>query len=106
MSQYLYKANNCCFDGFTIINICFFGLDDIYLYHIKITTKMTFPKEKKSINVEKLSEVSNDNEVHINIGKKFFDMGDVEVIQLQHPKEPVYIEDEWDNIHGDVVSFR
>jgi hypothetical protein len=53
-----------------------------------------------------LSEVSNDNEVHINIGKKFFDMGDVEVIQLQRPKEPVYIEDEWDNIHGDVVSFR
>jgi len=67
---------------------------------------MTFPKEKKPINVEKLSEVSNDNEVHINIGKKFFDMGDVEVIQLQRPKEPIYIEDAWDNIHGDVVSFR
>jgi hypothetical protein len=101
MSQYLYKADNCCFDGFTIINICFFGLDDIYLYHIKITTKMTFPKEKKPINIEKLSEVSNDNEVHISIGETFFEMGDV-VVQIQRP---IYTEDAWDNIHGDMVHF-
>ena len=76
-------------------------MDDIYLYHIKITTKMTFPKEKKPINIEKLSEVSNDNEVHISIGETFFEMGDV-VVQIQRP---IYTEDAWDNIHGDMVHF-
>ena len=62
---------------------------------------MTFPKEKKPINIEKLSEVSNDNEVHISIGKTFFEMGDV-VVQIQRP---IYTEDAWDNIHGDMVHF-
>ena len=66
---------------------------------------MTFPKDKKPINVDKLIEVSNDNEIHVNIGKKFFDMGEVVVIEKKQ-KEPVYTEDEWDNIHGDMIHFR
>ena len=67
---------------------------------------MTFPKNKKPINVDKLFEVSNDNEVSINIGNKFFDMGEIKVIEIPIPKEPVYTEDEWDNIHGDMIYFR
>jgi len=62
-------------------------------------------KERKPINAENLQKISNGNEIHINIGKQFFDMGDVEVIEIQRPKEPVYGEDEWDNIHGDIVHF-
>jgi len=65
---------------------------------------MTFPKDKKPINLDKLIEVSNDNEVQINVENMVYKMG--EVIEIQKSKQPVYIEDEWDNIHGDVTHFR
>jgi hypothetical protein len=64
---------------------------------------MTFPKEKKPINVDKLCEVSNDNEIQINTENLILKMGEVMVIEK---KQPVYTEDEWDNIHGDVINFR
>lgn len=63
---------------------------------------MTFPKDKKPINVDKLIEVSNDNEIQINVENMVHKMG--EVIEIQ--KQPVYTEDAWDNIHGDVINFR
>ena len=63
---------------------------------------MTFPKDKKPININKLIEVSNDNEIQINVENMVHKMG--EVIEIQ--KQPVYTEDEWDNIHGDVINFR
>ena len=63
---------------------------------------MTFPKDKKPINLDKLIEVSNDNEIQINVENMVHKMG--EVIEIQ--KKPVYTEDEWDNIHGDVINFR
>ena len=66
---------------------------------------MTFPKEKKPINIDKLFEVTNDNEIQINVENMVYKTGKVTVIDIE-PKEPVYIEDEWDNIHGDVISFR
>ena len=65
---------------------------------------MTFPKDKKPINLDKLIEVSNDNEIQINVENMVYKMG--EVIEIQKSKQPVYIEDEWDNIHGDVTHFR
>jgi hypothetical protein len=65
---------------------------------------MTFPKNKKPINIDKLYEVSNDNEIQINTENIVLKMG--EVIQIQKPKQPVYTEDAWDNIHGDVINFR
>lgn len=65
---------------------------------------MTFPKDKKPINLDKLIEVSNDNEVQINVEHMVYKMG--EVIEIQKSKQPVYTEDEWDNIHGDVINFR
>lgn len=65
---------------------------------------MTFPKDKKPINIDKLYEVSNDNEIQINTENIVLKMG--EVIQIQKPKQPVYTEDAWDNIHGDVINFR
>jgi hypothetical protein len=65
---------------------------------------MTFPKNKKPINIDKLYEVSNDNEIQISTENLVLKMG--EVIQIQKPKQPVYTEDEWDNIHGDVINFR
>lgn len=65
---------------------------------------MTFPKDKKPINIDKLYEVSNDNEIQMNTENIVLKMG--EVIQIQKPKQPVYTEDAWDNIHGDVINFR
>ncbi len=65
---------------------------------------MTFPKDKKPINLDKLIEVSNDNEVLINVENMVHKM--VEVIEIQKLKQPVFTEDEWDNIHGDVINFR
>jgi hypothetical protein len=65
---------------------------------------MTFPKNKKPINIDKLYEVSNDNEIQISTENIVLKMG--EVIQIQKPKQPVYTEDAWDNIHGDVINFR
>ena len=65
---------------------------------------MTFPKNKKPINIDKLYEVSNDNEIQISTENMVLKMG--EVIQIQKPKQPVYTEDAWDNIHGDVINFR
>lgn len=65
---------------------------------------MTFPKNKKPINIDKLYEVSNDNEIQMNTENIVLKMG--EVIQIQKPKQPVYTEDAWDNIHGDVINFR
>lgn len=65
---------------------------------------MTFPKDKKPINLDKLIEVSNDNEVLINVENMVHKM--VEVIEIQKFKQPVFTEDEWDNIHGDVINFR
>ena len=65
---------------------------------------MTFPKNKKPINIDKLYEVSNDNEIQMSTENLVLKMG--EVIQIQKPKQPVYTEDEWDNIHGDVINFR
>jgi hypothetical protein len=65
---------------------------------------MTFPKNKKPINIDKLYEVSNDNEIQISTENLVLKMG--EVIQIQKPKQPVYTEDAWDNIHGDVINFR
>ena len=64
---------------------------------------MTFPKNKKPINIDKLQEVSNDNEIQISTENIVLKMG--EVIQIQKPKQPVYTEDAWDNIHGDVINF-
>lgn len=64
---------------------------------------MTFPKNKKPINIDKLYEVSNDNEIQISTENIVLKMG--EVIQIQKPKQPVYTEDAWDNIHGDVINF-
>ena len=64
---------------------------------------MTFPKNKKPINIDKLYEVSNDNEIQISTEYIVLKMG--EVIQIQKPKQPVYTEDAWDNIHGDVINF-
>jgi len=65
---------------------------------------MTFPKNKKPINIDKLYEVSNDNEIQISTENIVLKMG--EVIQIQKPKQPVYTEDAWDNIHGDIINFR
>ena len=65
---------------------------------------MTFPKDKKPINIDKLYEVSNDNEIQMNTDALVLKIG--EVIQIQKPKQPVYTEDAWDNIHGDVINFR
>jgi len=66
---------------------------------------MTFPKDKKPINVDKLIEVSNDNEIQISVENMVYKMGEVVVIEKK-PKQPVYTEDAWDNIHGDVINFR
>lgn len=66
---------------------------------------MTFPKEKKPINVDKLYEVSNDNEIQVNTESLVLKMGEFIAID-KNPKEPVYTEDEWDNIHGDMIFFR
>ena len=65
---------------------------------------MTFPKNKNPINIDKLYEVSNDNEIQISTENIVLKMG--EVIQIEKPKQPVYTEDAWDNIHGDVINFR
>jgi hypothetical protein len=67
---------------------------------------MTFPKNKNTINVDKLSEVINDNEM----GLQFNETSDL-VISVkketpeQIPKIFSYVGDEWDNIHGDMVYF-
>lgn len=66
---------------------------------------MTFPKDKKPINVDKLYEVSNDNEIQVNTESLVLKMGEFITID-KNPKEPVYTEDEWDNIHGDMIHFR
>lgn len=66
---------------------------------------MTFPKDKKPINVDKLIEVSNDNEIQISVENMVYKMGEVIVIEKKQ-KEPIYTEDAWDNIHGDVINFR
>ena len=94
---------------------------------------MTFPRNKKEINVEKLSEVINDNET----GKQFYETSDKvisinketperisenftytneELVEMQEwdstlidglEDEPsLYVEDEWDNVHGDLIFFR
>jgi hypothetical protein len=63
---------------------------------------MTFPKDKKPINIDKLYEVSNDNEIQMNTDALVLKIGEV----IQKPKQPVYTEDAWDNIHGDVINFR
>jgi len=80
---------------------------------IYICNVMTFPKNKKEINLEKLSEVINDNET----GMQFYETVNT-VISINketperipnfndsHYKFKEYIEDEWDNIHGDVTHF-
>jgi len=74
---------------------------------------MTFPKNKNTINVDKLSEVINDNEM----GMQLCETADM-VITINketpeqipnfndsHYKFKEYVEDEWDNIHGDVTHF-
>jgi hypothetical protein len=69
---------------------------------------MTFPKVKKPINVEKLSEVSNDNHSYLKVGEDFFLTSDKSItVKKKSPerKLPDYIEDEWDNIHGDIINF-
>ena len=66
---------------------------------------MTFPRNKKEINVEKLSEVINDNET----GKRFYETADMVIsINKETPERiiPMYVEDEWDNIHGDMIHFK
>ena len=68
---------------------------------------MTFPKNKKEINLEKLSEVINDNEM----GKQFYESADMVILINKETPERIteissYVEDEWDNIHGDMVNFR
>lgn len=68
---------------------------------------MTFPKNKKIINLEKLSEVINDNEM----GMQFYETADMVITTNNEtperiPEISLYVEDEWDNIHGDVVYFR
>jgi len=66
---------------------------------------MTFPRNKKEINVEKLSEVINDNET----GKRFYETSDKVIsINKETPERiiPMYVEDEWDNIHGDMIHFK
>ena len=42
---------------------------------------MTFPKDKKPINVDKLIEVSNDNEIQISVENMVYKMGEVVVIE-------------------------
>ena len=66
---------------------------------------MTFPRNKKEINVEKLSEVINDNET----GKRFYEASNKVIsINKETPERiiPMYVEDEWDNIHGDMIHFK
>ena len=74
---------------------------------------MTFPRNKKEINVEKLSEVINDNET----GKRFYETADMVISINKETPERIpnfndshyifkeYVEDEWDNIHGDMIHF-
>jgi hypothetical protein len=67
---------------------------------------MTFPKNKNTINVDKLSEVINDNEM----GMQLCETADMVItINKETPERitviPSYVEDEWDNIHGDVTHF-
>jgi pyridoxine 5'-phosphate synthase PdxJ len=67
---------------------------------------MTFPKNKNTINVDKLSEVINDNEM----GMQLCETADMVItINKETPERitviPSYVEDEWDNIHGDMTHF-
>jgi hypothetical protein len=67
---------------------------------------MTFPKNKNTINVDKLSEVINDNEM----GLQFNETSDLVISVKKETPEQItkifsYVGDEWDNIHGDMVYF-
>ena len=67
-----------------------------------LTTSSLLKMIEKSINFIEMSLVKSEyfNKQTLNIVLK---MG--EVIQIQKPKQPVYTEDAWDNIHGDVINF-
>ena len=74
---------------------------------------MTFPRNKKEISVEKLSEVINDNET----GNRFYETSDKVISINKETPERIpnfndshyifkeYVEDEWDNIHGDMIHY-